>query len=99
MSRHVLDLQDVCRNVLTHAAIATCGGPYERAAIVGERDGRPVDLELAAIRQGVTYRLAGTGKPFVELVKVHGVVERVHAMLVLRGGELLGHATADGLRR
>ena len=47
----------------------------------------------------MAHRLAGAGEPFVELVEVHGVVERVHAMLVLRGGELLGHTAADGLRR
>ena len=47
----------------------------------------------------MAYRLAGAGEPLVELVEVHGVVERVHAMLVLRGGKLLGHAAADGLRR
>ena len=99
MAGYVLDLQDVCRDVLAHAAIATGGGPHECAAIVGECDGGAIDLELAAIREAMAHRLAGAGKPFVELVEIHRIVERVHAVLVLCGGKLFSHATADGLRR
>lgn len=94
---NVLDLHDVCRHVLTHAAIATGGGSYERAALVGERDGGAIDLELAAIGQAMTHCLARAAQPLVELVKVHRIIQRVHAVLMLGWRELLGHAAADGL--
>ena len=97
MLGNVLYLHDICRHVLTHAAIATGSGSYECAALVGERDGGAIDLELAAIGQAMTHCLARAAQPLVELVKVHRIIERVHAVLMLGWRELLGHAAANGL--
>ena len=96
--RHVLHRAHVRRHVLARGAVAARGGPHEAPALVGERDGRPVDLQLAHHGHHAPERLRHAVEPRVQLFQVHGVVERVHALRVAHGGELLAHVAAHALR-
>ena len=96
--RHVLHRAQVRRHVLARGAVAARGRLHEAAALVGERDGRSVYLQLAHHRHEATERLLHAVYPRVQLGHVHRVVERVHAARVPHGGELLAHVTSHALR-
>ena len=96
--RHVAHRAHVGGHVLARGAVAARGGPHKAAVLVGEGNGRAVDLELAHHRDHVAEGLLHTVEPGVQLAQVHGVVERVHAALVAHRRELLPHVPADALR-
>ena len=69
---HVVDGEDVGRDVLARRAVAAGGGTHELSVCVGEGHAQAVDLELAGVGHGVLRRgaqgLVGAGEPFVQLV-------------------------------
>ena len=98
MERHVLDRAYVSRHVLARRAVAARGCAHERSVLVGERDAAAVDLQLAYQLGKASERLFHAVHPRFELVEVHGVVDGVHAPLVLHGRKLIAHRPADALR-
>ena len=96
--RHVLHRAHVHRDVLARGAVAARGRADKAAAFVGERHRRAVDLQLAHQFRDGAEELLDARQPFVKLLGAHGVVERIHAALVLDGRELLAHVAAHALR-
>ena len=96
--RHVLHRAHVGGDVLARGAVAARCGAHQAAVLVRERDGRAVDLELAHHGHHAPERLRHTLDPRVQLVQVHGVVQRVHAPGMAHGSELLAHVAAHALR-
>ena len=96
--RHVLHRAHVGGDVLARGAIAARRRAHEAPVLVRQGDGRAVDLELAHHRHHAAERLRHALDPRVQLLQVHGVVERVHAPRMPHRGELLAHVAADALR-
>ena len=96
--RHVLHRAHVHRDVLARGAVTARCRADKAAALVGERHRRAVDLQLAHQLGDGAEELLDACQPFVKLLGAHGVVERVHAALVLDGRELLAHVAAHALR-
>ena len=94
-----VDRLHVGGDVLADPAVAPGRAPDELAALVEERHGDAVDLQLAHVgdvaRDVALHALA----PRRQLVEREGVVERHHRHLVLDGGELRARGAADLLRR
>ena len=96
--RHVLHRAHVHRDVLARGAVAARCRADKAAALVGERHRRAVDLQLAHQLGDGAEEFLDARQPFVELLGAHGIVERVHAALMLDGRELLAHVAAHALR-
>ena len=96
--RHVLHRAHVHRDVLARGAIAARGRADKAASLVRERHRRAVDLQLAHQLRDGAEELLDARQPLVKRLGAHGVVERIHAALVLDGRELLAHVAAHALR-
>ena len=101
-ARDVLDREGVLGHILACRAVAAGGSTHKPAITVGKRNAQAIDLELARIgkrmlRRGAK-RLVRACEPLVELLEVHCIVDRVHALGMADGCELLAHEAADALR-
>ena len=93
------DGADVGGDVLAGAAVAAGQRPGQPAALVEQVDREAVDLELAQQRGVVDAVAAEPGVPRLQLVVGEGVVEALHALQVVDGGELGRDRAADLLGR
>ena len=97
--RDGVDGLDVGGDVLAGAAVAAGERPDQPAALVEQVDGEAVDLELAQQRRRLDPVAAEPGVPGGELVVGERVVEALHPLEVVDGGELRRDRAADLLGR
>ena len=97
--RYVAHRAHIDGDIFARGAVAARRSLRQHARLVRERDGRAVDLKLAAERHRMPDGFHGAREPFVELFQAHGVVQRIHAHRMAHGRELLAHVPADALRR
>ena len=83
--RHVPHRSNVGGHVLAGGAVAARRRTRQRSVLIRERDGRSVDLQLAAHRGHGAAGLHDALDPRVELAEIHRVVERVHPTGVAHG--------------
>jgi hypothetical protein len=96
--RHRVDGLDVRRDVLAGAAVAPGQRPDQSTLLVEQIDGQPVDLELAQQGRRLHTVAAEPGVPRRQLVVREGVVEALHPLQVVDGGELRRDRATDLLR-
>ena len=97
--RNVSHGSHVHRDVLARRTVAARRRLQKAPVLEGEGDRGAVDLQLAHKRGDLAEEVLHATEPLVELSGVHGVVERVHAPLVLDGCELIADIAAHALGR
>ncbi len=86
--RHDLDRAHVGGDVLPHPAVAPGGRLHQPAALVAQRHGQAVDLQLAHVRRrGVAEAALHARPPRLELGRRERIVEALHRHLVDDLGE------------
>ena len=96
---HDADGANVGGDVLADAAVAAGGGLDEAAALVGERHGEAVDLQLGDERgAGIAEPRCDAAAPRHQLRLVEGVVEALHRHPVRHLGERRRGSPAGTLR-
>ena len=97
--RNVSHGSHVHRDVLARRAVAARRRLQKAPVLEGEGDRGAINLQLAHKRGDLAEEVLHSTEPFVEFASVHGVIERVHATLVLDGRELLADVAAHALGR
>ena len=97
--RNVSHGSHVHRDVLARRAVAARRRLQKAPVLEGEGDRGAINLQLAHKRGDLAEEVLHATEPFVEFASVHGVIERVHATLVLDGRELLADVAAHALGR
>ena len=88
---------DVCRHVVALRAVAARHGAQQAPVLVGQRDGRAVELQLADVVRGPGLALDAR-EELVEFVERIGVSEREHGVAVADGRELSAEVASDAYR-
>ena len=88
----------VGRHVVALHAVAARHGTHEASVLVGERDGRAVEFQLAYVVRGAGLAF-DAGDEFVQFVQRVGVAQRQHRVAVPDGLELRREVAADPHRR
>ena len=88
----------VGRHVVALHAVAARHGAHEASVLVGERDGRAVEFQLAYVVRGAGLAF-DAGDEFVQFVQRVGVAQRQHRVAVPDGPELRREVAADPHRR
>ena len=94
-----VDRSDVRRDVLADPSVATRGCLDEDPALVGQRAGDAVDLQLTRETRCWPDGTLHPRTPRVQLLERERVVEREHRRAVLDGREERRRSAADRLRR
>ncbi len=89
---------DVGRHIIARFAVAARHGPLEAAVLVGERDGRAVELQFADELRGTRLAFDAFDE-FVQFVERVGVAQRLHGEAVAHGAELRRRVAAHAHRR
>ena len=95
--RHAADRADVGRHVVARRAVAARHGAQQPAVLVGERDGRAVELQLADELRRTDLAFDAVDE-LVQLVERIGVSEREHRKAVAHGAEFRRQIAAHALR-
>ena len=97
--RHVLQRLDVGGDVLSFESIATGGGSDQRAVLVAQRHGQPIDLRLGAegdfLVVAQSEKTADTSDEIDDVLLAEGIVEREHRDRVTHLGETARRRGAD----
>jgi hypothetical protein len=109
LQRNRADRAHVLGHVLAGRAVAARRRLHEHAALVAQRNGEPVELQLARVFDGVRHRAGEIGRlverigdALVErddVVVAEAVVQRQHRRVVNDRREPARHCAADALRR
>ena len=97
--RNVSHGSHVHRDILARRTIAARRRLQKPPVLEGEGDRGAIDLQLAHKRGDLAEEVLHATEPLVEFASVHGVIERVHATLVLDGRELLADVATHALGR
>lgn len=96
---HIAHGAHIHGHIFTRRAITARGRHDERSVVVGERDRRTIDLELAHHGNEAPKVALHAVHPSFELVSVERIIERIHTNCMLNGRELGCHCPAHTLGR